>query len=392
MCAHAWRMAQPTLRRAFATEPKSMLGGRQAGMAPTTTVLESAAEARLAKLKAQGLKAEGVPDEPPKQGVIGSALGVLADAIGLSVVGAVCFTGYASLAYESPEELQKAVDKAKASLEAAEPPPPPPPPAPSAPGAPPPPPTFASSAPPKPAVEPASFPLATKAWVWCAEQYVGTRGAIERQIKSYTDPTYHKLLPDLAPQLRGSIKTLVLDLDDLLVHKEWTRQSGWQLFKRPGVTDFLMEMAGYYEIVVFTDEPATYAAPILDKLDPHRAIMYRLYRPDTQYHEGKHVRDLSKLNREMSQVLMLSSKPEAWSFQPENCLKLKPWIKDHRDTTLLDLIPMLQLVSTRGVKDVRDVVKSYDGEENIPAAFKARMSQASGHQKQHRPRLLSLAK
>lgn len=31
------------------------------------------------------------------------------------------------------------------------------------------------------------------------------------------------------------IKTLVLDLDDLLVHKEWTRQTGWQIFKRPGV-------------------------------------------------------------------------------------------------------------------------------------------------------------
>ncbi len=31
------------------------------------------------------------------------------------------------------------------------------------------------------------------------------------------------------------VKTLVLDLDDLLVHKEWTRQSGWKIFKRPGV-------------------------------------------------------------------------------------------------------------------------------------------------------------
>ncbi len=30
--------------------------------------------------------------------------------------------------------------------------------------------------------------------------------------------------------------------------------------------------------------------------------MYRLYRPETQYHNGKHVRDLSKLNRDLSQV------------------------------------------------------------------------------------------
>ena len=31
--------------------------------------------------------------------------------------------------------------------------------------------------------------------------------------------------------------------------------------------------------------------------------MYRLYRPETQYHNGKHVRDLSKINRDLSQVL-----------------------------------------------------------------------------------------
>ena len=30
--------------------------------------------------------------------------------------------------------------------------------------------------------------------------------------------------------------------------------------------------------------------------------MYRLYRPETTYHNGKHVRDLSKLNRDLSQV------------------------------------------------------------------------------------------
>lgn len=31
-------------------------------------------------------------------------------------------------------------------------------------------------------------------------------------------------------------------------------------------------------------------------------IAYRLYRQDTQYADGKHVRDLSKLNRDMSQA------------------------------------------------------------------------------------------
>ena len=86
------------------------------------------------------------------------------------------------------------------------------------------------------------------------------------------------------------------------------------------------------------------------------------------------MRDLSKLNRDLSQVIFISADPHSWSFQPENALKLKPWKGDNpQDTTLLDLLPMLQMVAMRGVKDVRDVVRAYDGEEDVPGAFKRRM-------------------
>lgn len=57
------------------------------------------------------------------------------------------------------------------------------------------------------------------------------------------------------------------------------------------------------------------------------------------------------------QVLFISADPDAYAFQPENTLKLKPWKDDPSDTTLLDLMPMLQMIALKGVKDVRDVVK-----------------------------------
>jgi import inner membrane translocase subunit TIM50 len=53
--------------------------------------------------------------------------------------------------------------------------------------------------------------------------------AVLLQIREYTDPTCDALLPDLAPEVRGHVKTLVLDLEDVLVHKEWTRAKGWQV-------------------------------------------------------------------------------------------------------------------------------------------------------------------
>ncbi len=40
--------------------------------------------------------------------------------------------------------------------------------------------------------------------------------------RRYADPPNDRLLPDLPPHARH-IKTLVLDLDDVLVHSDWTR-------------------------------------------------------------------------------------------------------------------------------------------------------------------------
>jgi NLI interacting factor-like phosphatase len=67
----------------------------------------------------------------------------------------------------------------------------------------------------------------------------------------------------------------VLDLDDVLVHSDWSRARGWRTFKRPGAEDFLRTMSQFYEVVVYTSQLPTYADPILDRLDPQRYIAYR---------------------------------------------------------------------------------------------------------------------
>lgn len=58
-----------------------------------------------------------------------------------------------------------------------------------------------------------------------------TAAAAAVQIREYTDPTCDTLLPELDPQLRGRVKTLVLDLEDVLVHKNWSRGKGWQVIQ-----------------------------------------------------------------------------------------------------------------------------------------------------------------
>jgi import inner membrane translocase subunit TIM50 len=87
-----------------------------------------------------------------------------------------------------------------------------------------------------------------RAWCDTMDRYLSARRQIERQVKEFTDPSTDKLLPDLPPGARGNVVTLVLDLDELLVHKEWDRQRGWVILKRAGLKEFLMEMAPYFEV------------------------------------------------------------------------------------------------------------------------------------------------
>jgi import inner membrane translocase subunit TIM50 len=219
-----------------------------------------------------------------------------------------------------------------------------------------------------------------KMWDVLARYYIDQRVYVETEMKKYADPPSDNLLPDLPPQA-SHIKTLVLDLDNVLIHSDWTRGRGWRTFKRPGADEFIQDLAQYFELVVYTSQLPTYADPILDRLDPHRMIQYRLYRDSTNYLDGKHVRDLSKLNRNLKQVLMITADADAYSLQPENAIKLKKWKTDDKeDTTLLDMMPFLEAIVRTNVPDVRAVVKSYEGED-IPKAFKERMSKVSQEKK-----------
>lgn len=105
----------------------------------------------------------------------------------------------------------------------------------------------------------------------------------------YNEPAFPKLLPDEDPQYKAPF-TLVLSLEDLLVHSEWTREHGWRMAKRPGVDYFLRYLSQYYELVLFTSVPSMMADPVLRKLDPYRIIRWPLFREATRYKNGEYIK------------------------------------------------------------------------------------------------------
>ncbi|KAK4781562.1 hypothetical protein SAY86_015664 [Trapa natans] len=197
--------------------------------------------------------------------------------------------------------------------------------------------------------------------------YLDIRRQIEDQIQGFAEPTSDKLLPDLHP-MEQHVFTLVLDLNETLVYSDWKRDRGWRTFKRPGVDAFLEHLAKFYEIVIYSDQLNMYVDPVVERLDSEQRIRYKLSRGATKYQDGKHYRDLSKLNRNPGKIIYISGHALESCLQPDNCLQIQPWKLEADDTALLDLIPFLEFVATRQPADIRSVLASYEGKD-IPSEF-----------------------
>ncbi|XP_065320527.1 mitochondrial import inner membrane translocase subunit TIM50-like isoform X2 [Gordionus sp. m RMFG-2023] len=188
--------------------------------------------------------------------------------------------------------------------------------------------------------------------------------------KVIKEPSREKLLPDpLTEPYFQPPYTLVLELTDVLVHPEWTYGTGWRFKKRPGV-DFFLQQVGppLFEVVIYTAEQGFTAFPVIDSLDPHGFIMYRLFRDATRYQNGYHVKDLSCLNRDLSKVIMVDWNSKAVEMQPANAVRIPKWGGNDDDRTLFDLAQMLRSLSN--VEDVRDVLSYYhtlDDKDSIEA-------------------------
>jgi len=176
------------------------------------------------------------------------------------------------------------------------------------------------------------------------------------------------LMSPLPPEMKGR-KTLVLDLDETLVHSSFRPVPGPDFIisieldgvthrvyvqKRPGVDHFLEEMGSKFEVVVFTASLDKYANPVLDILDPKGHVKVRLFREACVQHYGNYVKDLSLLGRRIEDTLIIDNSPFSYMFQPDNAIPITSWFNDKTDRELYDLVPFLleQIVPCEDVAQV----------------------------------------
>ena len=171
-------------------------------------------------------------------------------------------------------------------------------------------------------------------------------------------------LKKLPPEIETSTYTLVLDLDETLVHFFYTPSGGTFLI-RPFCSQFLEEMAKIFEIVIFTAALKDYADSILDILDPNKILInYRLYRHHTSLSGITFCKDLSKIGRDLSRTLIIDNLADNFKLQPSNGILIGTWIDDMKDTQLNDLGKILKILVSKKPNDVRPIIKKFKEDMN----------------------------
>ena len=175
-----------------------------------------------------------------------------------------------------------------------------------------------------------------------------------------------KDFPPFLPPINPKYKyTLVLDMDETLIHYFFTNVSG-MFFVRPYCFDFLKELNDLYEIVTFTAGTKDYADNILNILDiDNNIIKYRLYRQHTTILGFSVYKDLTKLGRDLSKVIIIDNLKENFKMQPNNGIFIKTWTNDINDVQFKDLLKILKDIVLYNVNDVRTVIQKMNEEIKI---------------------------
>jgi len=200
------------------------------------------------------------------------------------------------------------------------------------------------------------------------------RKALRDSLEGSTDPEPIKLRRLQAVQHRANSKspllpppernmegrrTLVLDLDETLVHADTqaahynfrvqfhTGSSTWDIgvSTRPGVEEFLAEAAKHFEIVVFTASVEAYAEAVLERIDPHGHVAHILGRTACIKTPEGWVKDLTRLGRPLEEIVIVDDNEQSYKNNVANALPVTSWFNDAADRELAYVTALLTMIA-----------------------------------------------
>ncbi|KAL5724576.1 protein-serine/threonine phosphatase [Ranunculus cassubicifolius] len=170
-------------------------------------------------------------------------------------------------------------------------------------------------------------------------------------------------------------KLLVLDMDETLVHarqKIFTDEPDFSFTLvednttfyvklRPGVRDFLENVANLFHVIIFTSSDKEYADQIIDFLDPKATLISRrAYRDSGKTPRDGYVKDLTVFQHDLAKVIIVDNDRHYFRLQKENGIPIKAWYGDvPLDQQLSLLLPFLAELAA--AEDVRTLIAARFG-------------------------------
>ena len=166
-------------------------------------------------------------------------------------------------------------------------------------------------------------------------------------------------------------KTLVLDLDETLVHSTTKkafpnrkniilhmkiRNINYTIYVilRPFLEVFLHEMSLCYDLYIFTASLSHYAKILIEIIDKNKVIKQVLNRENCKFIKGLYLKDLSIFKRDLKDIIIIDNNPLSYTLNKNNGIPIPSWIDDPNDKELIKLIPIMKYLSR--VTDVRPVI------------------------------------
>ena len=185
---------------------------------------------------------------------------------------------------------------------------------------------------------------------------------IKKNINNNKSKYISIVVPYLPEEIENKKKyTLVLDLDETLISFRFGENQRGILKMRPGLFDFLKNVKNKYEIIIFTAGTQEYADPILDTIEKRgKFFAKRLYRQHTILMNNIYIKDLTRLGRDLSKIIIVDNMPQNFCLQKENGILIKNFFGEEQyETTLKDLSNILLKIASKPNNDVRKELKKY---------------------------------
>lgn len=190
----------------------------------------------------------------------------------------------------------------------------------------------------------------------------------------------HLVLPSPAPSKKGR-PTLVLDLDATLFYTsveplctplrcfDMGQESTYRyLYMRPHTLDFLAWASNVFEVVIWTAALESYARPRLNITGIDRYADAILYRNACDIVDGSMIKNLSRLGRPMSNIIIVDDNPISYALNVELAYPIPPFSGEEDDLELLRLVPILRkMLELSSLK--RGIYKAVFGGSSIHRAL-----------------------